>query len=175
MSAVRETLFDMFKHQSLNDIVVGGYVDREPYQQPAHYFHPMFERVYFIFQEQILETKEIKHRSQLELSLVSEISPEFEIEEPDMFCASSLSIPLGMAYSIGQEHVIEFAGYEDVNSADNFYAVEFTTQFGHHIIVDPNHIFGLFVSTNPHYIKQWQQEFARNATNHSIVRWRAQQ
>lgn len=95
-------IIEVFRSKRLSNLLVPGFVDEFG---AVKRFHPMLENVYFEFDDQLLRCSSIDQYWNLQLELVKEISCEFEIDEDDEFCISSIS-ELVLKYPYGQNYVI---------------------------------------------------------------------
>lgn len=73
------------QHQSLHDVMITGYTDTDEYSR----FHPMYERMYFIFDEKILELY-INDNGVIDCRTLSKIDVWFDLDEDDKFSLMSI-------------------------------------------------------------------------------------
>lgn len=164
------SIYSLFETSKLQDVIVAGYTDSASYQQPRRYFTFMYNAVYLEFHNVFLELKNHQYKSRLSVNLVDIICQHFEIDEPDEFCASSIDTLLGMAYSRGEDRIISFKGFFD-SEESSFFAILLETEYGHKIFIDPNHIFGLFITSDKFFIEQWHSDSLNNLGDYEIISW----
>ncbi|HEM7144098.1 hypothetical protein AB7044_19345 [Providencia stuartii] len=73
------------QQQPLQDVVITGYTDTEEYSR----FHPMYERIYFIFDEKIFELY-INDSGIIDCRTILKIEVWFDLDENDEFSLMSI-------------------------------------------------------------------------------------
>ena len=83
-----EKLRHLFASEMISDVIVTGFVDRD---DPVQSFHPMLQCVYVRFESCYLRCSSINQWF-LQLEIVSEIAPSFDVEaiEADEYCIASI-------------------------------------------------------------------------------------
>ncbi|NHZ40525.1 hypothetical protein [Massilia aquatica] len=80
-----DNFFEIFLKSELKDILVSGYIECDE----ITIFKPMYDRLYFVFEETILEFGANSFWS-IDVRAIKKIEPWFEVEEDDIFGVSSI-------------------------------------------------------------------------------------
>lgn len=76
---------EMLLKSELKDILVSGYIECDEIQR----FRPLYDRVYFVFDETIFELSANSFWN-IDVCAIKKIEPWFEVEEDDIFGISSI-------------------------------------------------------------------------------------
>lgn len=80
-----DNFFEMVLKRELKDILVGGYIEYDEMNS----FKPLYDRLYFVFEETIFEFGANSFWS-IGVRAIKKIEPWFEVEDDDIFGVSSI-------------------------------------------------------------------------------------
>lgn len=138
----KEHIIEIVRTKSLTDILVTGFVD----QSDSNYqFYPMLHQIYFKFEDVTVRFASIGQGSAVEIGVVPEILCEFDIDEGDAFCVSSLSLLLFVApYHKARARSMEVFYSDSENPEEGVLkCVGFELDLGEYIFLDPCNYFGM--------------------------------
>lgn len=80
-----DDFFEMVLKNELKDVLVGGYIESDEVNR----FKPLYDRLYFVFEEAIFEFDANSFWS-IDIRAIKKIEPWFEVEDGDIFGVSSI-------------------------------------------------------------------------------------
>lgn len=126
-------LFNCIMQGTINDVIVSGYIDTET----LPVFHPMYERIYFIINENIFELY-IDDDGIIQYNNLKNINLWFDIDEDDQFSLMSIYSQLFKTEHEIKVMQIDYKAIPFSNIKINYKDGQEERQ----LFLDPNNFFG---------------------------------
>jgi hypothetical protein len=142
-----EKIISLFENAPLTDIWLAGFLDED--EKPYKIFHAMQSTIYLEFGDIFLRCAEINQYDQLAMDIVTEITIDFDIDEDDEFCISSIIEP-SVSYLHKDYYITNFRALigETSNLKEGIVKyLELRFDNGDTILLDPINLFGIRISS----------------------------
>lgn len=127
-----ESFINHLTQEILNDVIVTGYIDSE--EMPV--FHPMYERLFFVFSDLTYEM--YLDDGLIKLNEINEIKEWFDVDEDDKFSLMSIYSQL---FKTESEINVSKVSYEKTPLSDMSIAYH-EGDIERVLTLDPNNFFG---------------------------------
>ena len=127
-----ESFINHLTQEILNDVIVTGYIDSE--ETPV--FHPMYERLFFVFSDLTYEM--YLDGGLIKLNEINEIKEWFDVDEDDKFSLMSIYSQL---FKTESEIKVSKVSYEKTPLSDMSIAYH-EGDIERVLTLDPNNFFG---------------------------------
>jgi hypothetical protein len=163
-------IIEILYNEPVKDIVVPGFIDEDNGHKN---FHLMLNSVYFEFDHKFLRFASIDQYFRLSMKVVEELTCDFDIDEDDEFCLSSLfELTLSDAYSSARVTFLRcFLDAESDIEAGVVKCAEFHFENRNIIFIDPTYTYGIRIGTQEQR-DRWISDYASKEEDYQEYVWK---